>query len=423
MIASKAQLRSSVPQIESTGWRRGAPVLAILLALGVVARAVPSARAQSFTVLHEFAGGRDGAEPPSGVIVNATGDLFGVTEEGGSFDYGTVFQLDPTGPETQLHSYLGGEGLEPEGGLLLDSAGNLYGTTLNGGMSEGGGCAHGCGTVFERDAAGNQSVLYAFTGKSDGGNPNAALLRDAAGNLYGTTWSGGIEYCYVYYGCGVIFKVNASNQETVLYSFTDGTDGKMPGGLVADAAGNLYGTTYDGGTYGLGCVFELDTAGTLIVLYSFPGGAGSSDPTGHLVMDSAGNLYGTTYSGFDSSGFGIVFKLDTAGNLTILHNFTSASDGEYPNSLVIDAAGNLYGVTLGGGTGSGCYYGSCGTVFELDTAGQKTVLHSFSGSDGQLPDGLTMDQSGDLYGTTLGGGKGSQCSYYHGCGVVFKLVP
>ncbi len=423
MIASKAQLRNWLPRIDFAGWQRAASLPAILLALGVVVGAMPSAEAQTFTVLHEFTGLRDGAEPTSGVIVGTAGDLFGVTADGGSFDYGTVFELDAAGTETQLHSYLGGEGLEPEGGLILDSAGNLYGTTVNGGTPEGGGCAHGCGTVFERDAAGNQTVLYAFTGKTDGGSPNAALIRDAAGNLYGTTTDGGIRNCYVSYGCGVIFKVNTSNQETVLYRFTDETDGKMPEGLIADAAGNLYGTTYDGGIYGIGCVFELDTAGTLTVLYSFPGGADSSDPVGHPIMDSAGNLYGTTYSAFDSSGFGIVYKLDTAGSLTVLHNFTSSADGEYPNSLVMDAAGNLYGVTLGGGTGSGCYYGGCGTVFELDTSGHKTVLHNFSGNDGQLPDGLTMDTSGNLYGTTLGGGKGSQCSYYHGCGVVFKLTP
>ena len=159
------------------------------------------------------------------------------------------------------------------------------------------------------------------------------------------------------------------------------------------------------------------------MLYSFTGGADSDNPTGHLVRDQAGNLYGTTYSGlFEAQGFGIVFKLDTAGKLTVLHSFTEEADGEYATSLVRDAAGNLYGVTLGGGTGSGCYYGSCGTVFKLDTSGNKTVLHNFTGSDGQLPNALSMDKAGNLYGTTLGGGKGSQCAYYKGCGVVFKVT-
>jgi uncharacterized repeat protein (TIGR03803 family) len=140
-------------------------------------------------------------------------------------------------------------------------------------------------------------------------------------------------------------------------------------------------------------------------------------------MDRAGNLYGTATSAFDSSGFGIVFKLDSSGNATVLHDFTVASDGEYPQSLVMDSAGNLYGVTEGGGTGSGCYYGSCGTVFKIDTGGNKTILHSFDLTDGQLPVSLTMDNVGNLYGTTLGGGKGSGCTYYKGCGVLFKLTP
>ena len=128
-----------------------------------------------------------------------------------------------------------------------------------------------------------------------------------------------------------------------------------------------------------------------------------------------------TLGGFDSRGYGIVYKLDPTGNLTVLHNFMAGSDGEYPNSLVMDAAGNLYGVTMGGGTGAGCYYGGCGTVFKLDTHGTKTILHNFTGKDGQLPNSLTMDRVGNLYGTTLGGGKGNDCSYYKGCGTVFKL--
>jgi uncharacterized repeat protein (TIGR03803 family) len=425
MIASKAQCRSLMPPVAInikiwTDVAGNASLLAILLVLTLIA--IPSAWAQTFTVLHEFIGAGDGAEPLSGVIHDAAGNLYGVTNRGGSFNYGTVFRLDPTGKESQLHSFIGGEGLGPNGGLLLDSAAHLYGTTTDGGAPEGGGCAHGCGTIFKRDTAGNQTILYAFTGKTDGGAPNAALIRDAAGNLYGTTTNGGIQSCYVLFGCGVIFKLDTANHETVLYRFTDGTDGKMPEGVVADAAGNLYGTTYDGGTLGIGTIFKLDPTGTLTELHSFTGGSDSSDPSGHLIMDSAGNLYGTTNGAF-STGYGIVFKLDTAANFTVLYTFTGGVDGSYPNALVLDKAGNLYGAAFAGGTGSGCYYGSCGIVFKLDTSGTKTVLHSFSGADGQLPNGLTMDKAGNLYGTTLGGGKGSGCTYYHGCGTVFKLTP
>jgi uncharacterized repeat protein (TIGR03803 family) len=423
MIASAAQCQRLSHDIEIRLSRQkasGAFVLAVLLALVLIA--VPSANAQTFTVLHEFTGAGDGSEPTAGVFVDATGNVYGVTNRGGSFNYGTLFRLDTTNKESLLHNFLGGEGLFPTGSVIRDLAGNLYGVTGGGGTPEGGGCAHGCGTVYKRDATGNQTVLYAFTGTTDGGVPNGALIRDGAGNLYGSAANGGLQACYVSFGCGVIFKLDAANHETVLYRFTDGTDGKMPDGMIADAAGNLYGTTYDGGSYGIGCVYKLDTTGTFTVLYSFPGGANSSDPNGHLVMDGAGNLYGTTNSAFNSQGFGIVFKLDTTGNLTVLYDFTVAADGEYPNSLVMDPAGNLYGVTMGGGTGSGCYYGSCGTVFKLDTRGTKTVLHSFTGTDGELPNSLFMDKNGNLYGTTLGGGKGLGCSYYHGCGTVFKVT-
>ena len=394
---------------------------AILLALVVFL--TPLALGQNFTILHKFSGEGDGAEPPAGVILDANGNLYGVTVFGGSFNYGTVFQLDARGRESLLHSFLGGEGLWPVGGLIL-AGGNLYGTASNGGTSEGGGCAHGCGTVFKRDQAGNQTVLYAFTGDTDGGVPDAALIQDAAGNLYGTTAEGGDPSCFAGLGCGVVFKIDTSNQESVLYPFTDMVDGQNPDGLVADDAGNLYGTTYSGGTFRHGNIFKLDQTGTLTVLYSFTGGSDSGDPKGPLIRDGAGNLYGITLGvGIGSKPYGIVFKLDTANTLHVLYHFKGGADGSYPSSLVLDETGNLYGTTYDGGTGSGCYYVSCGTVFQLDTNRHKTVLHSFAGSDGELPNGLTMDTAGNLYGTTLGGGKGRECSYYHGCGTVFKLTP
>lgn len=402
---------------------RALALFAILLALALIA--MPSARSQTFTVLHEFSGGVDGAAPPSGVILDPTGNFYGVTDNGGPFNYGVVYRLDTAGKESLLHGFLGGEGLWPVGGLLRDASGNLYGTTTDGGSPEGGGCAHGCGTVFKRDTTGKHTVLYTFTGKKDGGSPNTALIRDAAGNLYGTTNNGGVTSCFVSFGCGVIFKLDTANHETVLYGFTDATDGKDPNGLVADAAGNLYSTTYDGGTYGVGAVLKLDLSGTLTVLYSFTGGSDSDNPNGHLIMDKAGNLYGTTNGGLlGNTGFGVVYKLDSAGNLTVLYTFKGGADGSYPTSVVMDLAGNLYGVALAGGNSSGCYYGSCGIVFKLDTSGNKTVLHSFSETDGQLPNSLIMDTAGNLYGTTLGGGKGSSaCRYYKGCGTVFKLTP
>jgi uncharacterized repeat protein (TIGR03803 family) len=419
-------IRSNVrPQSLISGIRRRVASIALLPTIPfvlVVLIAVLSAGAQTFTVLHKFSGGRDGGEPPTGVLKDATGNVYGVTEYGGSFDYGTVFKLDAAGKETVLHSFLGGEGLWPVGGLIEDAAGNLYGTTSNGGTPEGGRCEHGCGTVFKRDKTGKQTALYAFTGGSDGGEPNSTLIRDEAGNLYGTTFGGGSfsGYCEYVFGCGVIFKLSKAGKETVLYTFTDGTDGIFPQGVVRDQAGNFYGTTYDGGTFGKGVVFKLDKDGHLTLLYSFTGGSDSGDPRGVFLRDQSGNLFGTTY-GVGTQGYGVVFQLDTAGKLTVLYSFTGGADGRYPDTLVSDHTGNLYGTTLGGGTGSGCYYGGCGTVFKVDTNGKETVLHSFKGRDGQMPDGLTMDAVGNLYGTAPWGGK-SGCGCY-GCGVVFKLTP
>jgi len=419
MMSSKAR-RGLISEI----WR-GAEADALLLTIVLVfIVSAPSVQAQTFTVLHKFTGGLDGAEPPAGVLRDATGNIYGVTEYGGSFNYGTVFQMDAEDKETVLHSFRGGEGLWPVGGLIEDAAGNLYGTTSNGGKAEGGGCEHGCGTVFERDKTGKQTVLYAFTGGTDGGHPDSTLIRDAAGNLYGTTSGGGSSSgnCQYFHGCGVVFKLSEDGKETVLYSFSDLTDGEFPEGVVRDEAGNFYGTTYDGGTFGKGVVFKLDKTGTLTLLYSFTGGFDSGDPRGIFLRDRSGDLYGTTY-GVGAQDYGVVFKLDAGSKLTVLYSFTGGTDGRYPGTLVSDQAGNLYGTALGGGTGSGCYYSACGTVFKVDTEGKLTVLHSFKGADGELPNGLMIDGAGNLYGTTLGGGKGSACSYYHGCGVVFELTP
>jgi uncharacterized repeat protein (TIGR03803 family) len=393
--------------------------LSILLILSMTA--IPSARAQTLTVLHEFTGGRDGAEP-MGVIRGATGNLYGTTQIGGSFNYGTVFRMNAAGKKTILHAFLGSDGLFPAGGLMQDASGNLYGTTADGGAAEGGGCEHGCGTVFKLDKTGKQTILYVFTGKTDGSGPYANLIQDPTGNLYGTAGYGGNPSCFVGLGCGVIFKVDTTDKETVLYSFADKTDGKSPQGVIRDGLGNLYGVTYDGGTLSDGAVFKLDKTGKLTILYSFTGGSDSGDPKGPIIIDKAGNLYGTTYGVF-VGGFGNVYKLDTAGNFRVLYTFNGTTDGQYPGNLVLDAAGNLYGIALGGGTGTGCYYGGCGTIFKIDTGGNFSVVHSFTLAEGQLPNDLIIDKAGNLYGTTLGGGKGSSCSYYKGCGTVFELTP
>jgi uncharacterized repeat protein (TIGR03803 family) len=257
--------------------------------------------------------------------------------------------------------------------------------------------------VFQLDPSGNPTVLYSFTGGSDGAYPEAGVIADVAGNLYGTTISGGAN------DAGTVFQLTPAGALNVLYSFTGGSDGALPwAGMIADAPGNLYGTTYGGGASGQGTVFKLDPSGTLTVLYSFTGGNDAS-PWAGLIADTAGNLYGTTEGG---DGPGEVFQLTPSGTLTVLHSFTGGSDGAYPEAGVIaDVAGNLYGTTWGGGAGGQ------GTLFQLTPSDTLTVLHSFTGgSDGAWPGGdLLVDAAGNLYGTTTGGGAGGQ-------GAVFELT-
>jgi uncharacterized repeat protein (TIGR03803 family) len=249
------------------------------------------------------------------------------------------------------------------------------------------------------------TTLYSFTGGSDGGQPWAGLIQDPAGNLYGTAWEGGDLNCNAPNGCGVVFEVNTAGTETVLDSFSGSASGEWPHLPVArNKAGNLYGTTADGGSNGYGTVFRVKQGKNGKwkgrVLYSFVGEPDGCYPNQGLVIDNAGNLYGTTSQcGFDD--YGTIFEVDGAGNFTLLHSFAgSPSDGAYPGygHLTIDKSGNLYGVTTGGGA-----YND-GVLYELSKNGTFTVLHSYAGgtSDGCVPWGtVAMDKAGNFYGTTV----------------------
>src|ERR1039458_5027725 len=201
-------------------------------ALAAMATAPVQAQTATETVLHHFASPPQGAYPEAGVVRDPAGNLDGTTVNGGAAGWGVVFKLDTAGRQTVLYNFTGGaDGGNPSGGVIGDSAGNFYGTTLNGGAAS-------WGVVFKLDKSGHETVLYSFTGGTDGWNPSGGVIRDSAGNLYGTTQIGGAE------GWGVVFKLDKSGQETVLYSFTGGTDGWNPsGGVIRDSAGNLYGTT------------------------------------------------------------------------------------------------------------------------------------------------------------------------------------
>jgi uncharacterized repeat protein (TIGR03803 family) len=365
------------------------------------------ASAQTLKTLYSFKGGADGGNPFYGdLVLDAKGNLYGTTGGGGAAGLGVVFEVTPAGAEKVLYSFASADGCTPYAGLIRDAQGNLYGTT--------GACgAYGYGTVFEVTKAGGKT-LYTFTGGADGGQPFAALVRDAGGNLYGTTNVGGIlgSYC-----CGTVFKVTPAGTETVLHAFTGGADGEYPvAALVRDAKGNLYGTTGQRGAFCCGTVFEMTPSDTENILFNFNNTDGTGPGPNRLVR-AGGNFYGTT-SGGGASGNGTVFKLSKNGAETVLYSFTEPSDGFAPYGGVIrDAKGNLYGTTFQAFQ-AGCNTDGCGTVYELTPAGKFTVLHTFTGgSDGGNPaGGLVMDKEGNLYGTTYGYGA-------HGYGTVFKLTP
>jgi uncharacterized repeat protein (TIGR03803 family) len=421
------------PQRDISGKHGAASValalVVLLQALLITAQSAQAQTAFTYEVLYTFAGQADGGVPAAGLVLDSAGNLYGTTEYRGTSDWGVVFKLDTTAKETVLHSFSGGaDGATPRAGLVRDSSGNLYGTALQGGPPCG---PFTCGVVFKIDSTGNYSVLHGFTGV-DGANPEAGLLRDSAGNLYGTTSAGGSGY-------GVVFKLDATtDKETLLYTFTGGTDGGQPmASLISDSSGNLYGTTQGGGDLsaciaGCGVVFKLDPTGGETVLYTFSGGADGRYPSGDLIQDSAGNLYGITSAGGVScirsgEGCGVVFKLDPITRKeTVLYSFTGESDGGIPDkaSLFRDDAGILYGTTALGGASGGCGGGGCGVVFNLDpTTGKETVLYTFTGgADGGQPTaGLIRDSAGSFYGTASTAGISGNCGI--GCGVVFKLTP
>lgn len=322
-------------------------------------------------------------------------------------------------------------GSSPAGGLVRDKAGNLYGATTSGGD-------FGQGTVFELTADGRERVLYSFCAIApdcaDGSSPVGSLVMDQSRNLYGTTQFGGnVSPPEITMpraggdqrppGFGVVFKVTPAGEETVLYKFCSApkcADGVFPtGSLVVDASGNLYGTA-GGGSSGEGVVFELTPAGEETILYNFCSLSGCADgagPNGGLLIDQSGTLYGTTQEGGNAAQFpggaGIAFKLTNAGAQTVLHTFCSLSfctDGATPNGgLVRDKSGNLYGTASGGDRAPGI-------VFKLAENGTETVLHRFAHPVNADPAaGLAIDRFGNLFGTTVNGGR-----VFHGS--VFEII-
>ena len=383
--------------------------------------ATPLAQAQTFTLLYTFPGSLSGAEPLAGLTRDGKGNLYGTTYGGGGYGRGLAFKLSKTGLESPLYQFKGGpsDGGHP-GSTLLPGSGNLYGTT--------GGGFYGFGTVFELtpkvSGGWTEVVLYTFTGGTDGSIPQSELVQDTAGNLYGTTFEGGLEG-------GTVFELTPSGTgwtETVLHSFSGQADGLFPNpGLIRDAAGNLYGTTGSEGAGGYGTIFKLmppvlgGGAWQETVLYSLIGGAEGAYPRAGVVRDPVGNLYGTTVAGGDPiCSCGVVFMLNESGKETVLYTFHGGTDGAYPTGLTFGSSGVLYGTTGGGGGSTACnaYSNGCGTVFQLDVNGTYNVLYRFTGgTDGAFPNSrLIRDSGGNLYGTASKGGAYSR-------GTIFMITP
>jgi uncharacterized repeat protein (TIGR03803 family) len=367
------------------------------------------ASAQTFSVLYSFQNKTDGSNPQVSLFLNG---IYGTTFLGGDpgCACGTVFELLPNGTFSTLHTFVGTDGANPIGALIADASGNLYGTT-----SQGGTGALAAGTIFKLAPPAHpgglwiETVLYTFTGGTDGGRPYAGLIRDSAGNLYGTTNVGGA------FNHGTVFRLDTAGKETVLHSFSGSPDGAYPyAGLIRDNAGNLYSTTNDGGAFNSGTIFRLDTRGKETVLHSFNGTTDGAHPSAGLTLDGAGNLCGTANQG-GTGQEGTIFKLSKTGQFTVLHGFTQRVQGTNPAAgVVLGPTGSFYGATSQGGN-----LDDDGTVFELNlSTGSFTLLHTFaSGNFGNYPyTGLILDPAGNIYGATESGGTGQR-------GLIYKIVP
>ncbi|MGA8431924.1 MAG: choice-of-anchor tandem repeat GloVer-containing protein [Candidatus Sulfotelmatobacter sp.] len=363
---------------------------------------------------------------------------------GCTFNCGVVFRLSPNGDgtwtENALHAFPGGAaGNEPSFGVTLDAFNNVYGATDAGGSKS---CRYDfCGVAFQLTPASNgpweETVIQNFVGLNTGTAPNGNFIFDSDGNLYGTTY-------YELYSGGVAFELSPAASglwtETILHKFADTPDGAGPlAGLIRDSAGNFYGTTFGGGEFGTGTVFELSKSGgewSEKILYSFGKESGYS-LYAPLVMDASGNLYGTTMAGgrrgnkqCPNGGCGVVFELTPTSSgqwqEAVLYAFSGLSDGGSPRGgVILDPAGNVYGTTEYGGRFAGGL--GFGVVFKLShtaTGWKEMVLHTFTGvPDGALPiASLTLDAAGNLYGTTTQGGR-SGCESSNGCGTVFEITP
>lgn len=385
-------------------------------------------------VLYAFHGSGDGSYPANRLIADRQGNLYGTAVLGGAFGDGCVFKLtrgsDGSWTETLLYSFSGPDGRSPDSSLLLDAAGNLYGTTAAGGSYDG-------GIAYELSPSSSlpwtETILHNFGNGTDGSDPQAELIFDAAGNLYGTTQFGGTGSGFE--NGGTVYRLSQTASgwtETQLYSFPgsySGPDGDLPAGsVVMDTAGNLYGVAQAGGQFGHGAVYQLAPNGdgtyTESIIYSFNTTTGDL-PNSTLVMDSKGNMYGTTLFGGNTKlcngeGCGTVFKLkknaDHSWTESVLHELNRTDGWETAGPIAFDSLGNLYAAATAGGINGG------GTIFELlprpTPPWSEVVVHDFMNTpDGAHPlAGVLIDSAGRVFGTTSGGGPSQR-------GTAYQIIP
>lgn len=406
--------------------------VAVMTFLALAASATKPAQAQAYSVLHTFTNVPDGSAPYP-LIQDKHGNLYGTTEWGGALcggggaTCGTVFKVDRVGTETVLYRFGGGnDGANPVAALVQDAAGNLYGTT------RGNGAIPAFSTLFKIDPSGHETVLHVFDPSFQVCCQDSPLALDEAGNLYGMSPYAGEADCGVnQVGCGSLYELTRSGKLKLLHIFK-GPDGIRPeGGLVRDAKGDLYGTTYLGGDLscesiggpsGCGTVFKLSSDGKETVLHRFSGHADGANPLG-LIQDPEGNLYGIAGFGgdlncYEGAGCGTIFKVDTSGKFSVFFTFTPdiMPEPSFAIHLLRDPEGNLYGVNQIGGANFS------GFLFKIDASGKFTNLFNFPSTaevqDGSVPMGV--DSAGNFYGSMLIDGSRANCEF--GCGTVFKIT-
>jgi uncharacterized repeat protein (TIGR03803 family) len=416
-----------------TGWMKKLEAAVFALVLATIALATVPVHAQTYSALHDFGSRIDDPEDPTmGVIAQGRdGNLYSATGRGGAHKAGAVFKITPEGALTGLHSFCNeakcADGAYPSGGLTLGTDGNFYGTAMGGGNQiDNSGCESdgGCGTIFRITPLGDFSVLYAFSDGSDGAGPAAPPVEGDDGNFYGTTTIGGAAQC------GTIYKITPAGTFTSLYQFDD-THGCGPyGPLVLGTDGNFYGTAFMGGTSktsvypGFGTIFKITPAGKFSVLYNFDGahGAYSYSP---MIQGTNGDFYGTTSDGGFGGCNGVIFQITSSGSLTELYCINETTDGNYLNAGLVQATdGNFYGVAEMGGTESACDGLGCGTLFKVTSAGDYSVLYDFqdfSMTTGAWPEATPIQHTnGNIYGITDSGGIEITSVCDLGCGAFYE---